>query len=152
MKPVYYKQVPKKVTVINAKGVNVYKNKNLKGEVEHYKQGTVLKIKGIVKYHATTRYILSNGRYITANKKLVKWSKQKFAKIIKTTHAINLYKDINLQKRATKVHIKKGVKLTVKRMNYSRTNDMTSFGAKRYYVKGGYVTGNADFVRVIKLK
>ncbi|ARN94015.1 hypothetical protein AZI11_13910 (plasmid) [Levilactobacillus brevis] len=106
----------------------------------------------LVKYHATTRYILSNGRYITANKKLVKWNKQKFAKIIKTTHGINLYRDVNLQKRVVKVHFKKGVKLNVKELEYSRASDFTTFGAKRYYVKGGYVTGNADFVRVIKLK
>ncbi|MBS1007253.1 hypothetical protein JK163_13570, partial [Levilactobacillus brevis] len=152
VKPVYYQSVPSKITVINSKGVNGYKLKGLKGKSMHYKQGQVLKVKGIVKHNSTTRYILSNGQYITANKKLVKWNKQKFAKTIKATHGINLYRDVNLQKRVAKVHIKKGVKLNVKELEYSRASDFTTFGAKRYYVKGGYVTGNTDFVKVVKMK
>ncbi|GHP14806.1 hypothetical protein YK48G_22310 [Lentilactobacillus fungorum] len=70
---VYYKTMPKnkKITVINKQGVNTYKNANLTKKVKNYKQGTHLRVKKIVKHNLTTRYQLSNGTYVTANKKLV---------------------------------------------------------------------------------
>lgn len=73
IQPVYYKTVPqsKMVTIIAKHGVNAYNKINQKGFVKHYQHGTHLKVKKIVKYHLTTRYQLSNGHYITANKKFV---------------------------------------------------------------------------------
>ncbi|WP_261810179.1 MucBP domain-containing protein [Levilactobacillus humaensis] len=70
--PVYYAVKHNKLKVINPKGVNSYKNKALKThKVKHYKKGQTLKVKKIVSYHLTTRYQLTNGKYVTANKKLV---------------------------------------------------------------------------------
>lgn len=71
--PVYYKTMPKsrQITVINPKGVNAYKRVNLTGKIVNYKKGTPLVVKKIVKHRLTTRYQLSNGTYITGNKKLV---------------------------------------------------------------------------------
>ncbi|WP_369406567.1 DUF5776 domain-containing protein [Lentilactobacillus kisonensis] len=57
--------------MINKKGVNVYKNANLTKRVKNYKKGTRLTVKKIVKHNLTSRYQLSNGYYITANKKLI---------------------------------------------------------------------------------
>lgn len=70
--PVYYKTMPKsrQITVINLKGVNAYKRVNLTGKVGNYKKGTHVTVKKIVKHRLTTRYQLSNGTYITGNKKL----------------------------------------------------------------------------------
>ncbi|GHP14453.1 hypothetical protein YK48G_18780 [Lentilactobacillus fungorum] len=70
---VYYQTMPKnkKVTVISTKGVHAYKNTNLTGKAKTYKKGTRLTVKKIVKHNLTTRYQLSNGYYMTANKKLV---------------------------------------------------------------------------------
>lgn len=70
---VYYQSVPKKklITVINPKGVHAYKNRNLTKQVKHYKKGSHLHVKKIVKWNLTTRYQLTNGHYVTANKKLV---------------------------------------------------------------------------------
>jgi hypothetical protein len=70
---VYYSTLPKnkKVTVINQKGVNAYKQANLTKKVKNYKKGTRLTVKKLVKHNLTTRYQLSNGDYITANKKLI---------------------------------------------------------------------------------
>ncbi|AFR99544.1 DUF5776 domain-containing protein [Lentilactobacillus buchneri] len=70
---VYYQTMPKKnqLTVISKKGVHAYKNVNLTGKTKTYKNGTHLRVKKIVKYHLTTRYQLTNGDYITANKKLI---------------------------------------------------------------------------------
>lgn len=70
---VYYKTMPKnkKITVISTNGIHAYKNKNLSGKTKTYKKGTHLKVKALIKHNLTTRYQLSNGYYITANKKLV---------------------------------------------------------------------------------
>ncbi|WP_367334092.1 BspA family leucine-rich repeat surface protein [Lentilactobacillus sp.] len=70
---VYYQSVPKNkvITVISKKGVHAYKNKNLTGRVKSYKKGTRLTVKKLVKHNLTTRYQLSNGMFVTANKKLV---------------------------------------------------------------------------------
>lgn len=69
---VYYKTMPKnkKITVI-AKNVHAYKNQNLTGRTKTYKKGTHLTVKKLVKHNLTSRYQLSNGYYVTANKKLV---------------------------------------------------------------------------------
>lgn len=71
--PVYYASVPKskKITVIAKKGVNAYKSANLTGKARHYKKGVCLTVKKLVKHNLTTRYQLSNGKYVTANKKFV---------------------------------------------------------------------------------
>lgn len=71
--PAYYSSLPKfkKVTVINPKGINAYKSVNLIGKSVHYKKGKTLKVVKFKKHNLTTRYVLSNGYYITANKKLI---------------------------------------------------------------------------------
>ncbi|WP_225442032.1 DUF5776 domain-containing protein [Lentilactobacillus hilgardii] len=71
--PVYYAGVPKskKITVIAKKGINTYKSANLTGKAKHYKKGVRLTVKKLVKHNLTTRYQLSNGHYVTANKKLI---------------------------------------------------------------------------------
>lgn len=73
VQPVYYVSMPKSkvITVISKKGVNSYKKVNQKGKVRHYKIGTNLRVKKIVKYRLTTRYVLANGHYVTGNKKIV---------------------------------------------------------------------------------
>lgn len=67
----YYQMNPKKVTVINAKGINAYRKVNLTSKVRHYRKGTVLKVKAVKQHGITTRLILTNGTYITANKTMV---------------------------------------------------------------------------------
>ena len=67
----YYQTTPKKITVINAKGINAYRKVNLTSKVRHYRKGTVLKVKAVKQHSITTRLILTNGTYITANKTMV---------------------------------------------------------------------------------
>lgn len=67
----YYQTTPKKVTVINAKGINAYRKVNLTSKVRHYRKGIVLKVKADKQHGITTRLILTNGTYITANKTMV---------------------------------------------------------------------------------
>lgn len=70
---VYYASLPKnkQITVISKNGVNAYRSKNLAGKSKHFKKGTRLTVKKLVKHNLTTRYQLSNGWYVTSNKKLV---------------------------------------------------------------------------------
>ena len=149
----YYQKKHSTMTVINPSGINGYKTKGLTGKKTHYKQGTVLHVKSIVKHNLTTRYILDNGQYITANRKLVEMGIQKIAAKIKTKHSIKLYKNVNLTKKASSRKVfKKGTTLKVIRFEYSKANDLGTYGAKRYLVKGGYITGNRNLVKVNKLK
>jgi len=67
----YYATKQAKVKVIAKNGVNAYQQKSLKTKRVHYKKGQQLKVKKIVAYHKTTRFQLTNGKYVTANKKLV---------------------------------------------------------------------------------
>lgn len=141
--PVYYRQVAKTITVINPQGINAYRKKNLTGKVTHYRQGQVLKVKRLVSHNLTTRYVLPNGRYITANKKLIRNGRHPQAQRIVTKSDINRYRDRNLRHRQR--HYRRGAILTVIGWDYSDS------GKLRYRVKGGgYVTGNRQLVRIAK--
>ncbi|WP_261810610.1 DUF5776 domain-containing protein [Levilactobacillus humaensis] len=68
----YYLKNPRTVRVIGAKGVNAYTHINLSGkDRRHFKHGSILKVKALKTYHLTTRLLLNNGQYVTANKTLV---------------------------------------------------------------------------------
>lgn len=69
----YYRSMPKnsQITVIAKGGVNAYKTTSLTGKTAQYKKGTRLHVKKLVKHNLTTRYQLTNGRYVSANKTLV---------------------------------------------------------------------------------
>jgi len=67
----YYQKSVKQIKVLSKKGVNLYQNDNLTKRTKHVKQGKVLNIVGLKKYNLTTRFVLSNGQYLTANKKIV---------------------------------------------------------------------------------
>lgn len=71
----YYQSNTKKLQVIG-KAINSYTGtKFTKNQrVRHYKKGTKLNARRIVKHGKITRYQLTNGRYVTANKQLVKWT------------------------------------------------------------------------------
>lgn len=62
----YYQHAPKKVQLLT--NVNAYREAALTHQIKHFKRGKVLRVKGIVHYHLTTRLVLTNGTYITSNK------------------------------------------------------------------------------------
>lgn len=148
VRPVYYQSKHQTLTVINPRGVNAYKKANLTGKVRNYKQGTQLKVTKFVHHNLTIRYVLSNGQYITGNRKLIQMGKQKMPRYVKVKKNINRYKDVNFTKRNK--HIKKGTKLRIKNYDFSHANSVTKTGAMRYHVAGGYVTANAKFVKTTK--
>ncbi|WP_260151338.1 BspA family leucine-rich repeat surface protein [Lentilactobacillus hilgardii] len=147
VRPVYYATKHSTITVINPRGVNAYRQANLTGKVKNYRQGTVLRIKGMVKHNLTTRYILTNGDYITANRKLVNMGRHKQVKSVKTKLAINRYSNVNLTKKNQS--IAKNRTLKVYGYDYSRRSNVTKHGTLRYRVAGGYITANTKYIQVI---
>lgn len=146
VRPVYYRAQPKTVTVISANGVNEYNEKHLGTKIKNFKQGTVLKVDSIVKHNLTTRYMLGNGNFITANRKLVINGSQKQPKRVVVKKAINRYTTVNTTKKNG--HYKKSTKISIKAYDYSHKYDNTKSGTKRFQVKGGYITANPKFVKV----
>ncbi|WP_268913002.1 DUF5776 domain-containing protein [Lentilactobacillus sp. SPB1-3] len=71
----YYATTPKnkRIKVINKNGVKSYRNVKLSDKAKLYKQGSTLKVKSIKKYKLATRYRLTNGQYVTGNKKFIIW-------------------------------------------------------------------------------
>lgn len=150
--PVYYslKNRPTTITVISPKGVNTYRNKGLTGKRGHVKQGTVLRVVGMTTHNLTTRFKLSNGTYITANKKLVIVGKYKMPKVVQAKGAVNRYDTANLTGRNR--HFKAVTKQRFKVLgwDYSHGNNVHRYGVKRYRVAGGYITANARFVKTVR--
>ena len=148
VRPVYYASKHSKITVISPKGVNAYKTKALTGKVKNYKQGTVLNVKGMVKHNLTTRYILTNGKYVTANRKLVNMGRHETVKKVRAKTTINRYKNVNLSRRNQT--FKKGKVFKVYNYDYSHGYNLQKHGTLRYHVAGGYITGNSKYVKVIR--
>jgi len=146
--PVYYAAKHKTVTVINPTGVNSYAKKTLTGKKTHYRQGQTLTVKKVVTNKLTTRFVLKNGRYVTANKKLVQAGKVTMPRQIKTKHAINRYSNVNLTKQNR--HLKKGTKLAVRGWAYSNANNFSKHDTLRYHVAGGYITANRHLVKTVR--
>ncbi len=68
---VYYQKAVQRIKVVNKHGVNLYKNSNLTKQMKHVKRDKTLKVVALKKHNLTTRFVLNNGQYVTANKKLV---------------------------------------------------------------------------------
>ena len=145
--PLYYATKQNKITVINPKGLNAYTNKSLTGKKTHYKQGQVLKVTKIVNHNLTTRFVLSNGKYISANKKLVIAGKYVMPNRVQVKTAINRYGTANLTKKNK--HIAKGTALKVTGWAYSNANNFRKGDTLRYKVAGGYITANSKLINAI---
>ncbi|GEP23642.1 hypothetical protein LDI01_12350 [Lentilactobacillus diolivorans] len=148
VKPVYYANKYSTITVINPRGVNAYRNANLTNKVKNYRQGIVLRVKRIVKHNLTTRYVLANGNYVTANRKLVNMGRHQQVKSVKTKRSINRYRNVNLTKKSRA--IAKNKILKVYGYDYSNANNHTKRGVLRYRVAGGFITANPKYVHVYK--
>lgn len=146
--PVYYQKKAAKITVINPAGANAYRQVGLKKRVTHYRQGTTLKVTGLKHYRLTTRFKLSNGTYVTANRKLVATQKTTTPTAIRTKTTVNRYRTVNLTGKRGTFAAKKRVK--VLGWDYSQPNNFNKFGALRYRVAGGYITANSRYVQVIR--
>ncbi|HJE45156.1 DUF5776 domain-containing protein [Levilactobacillus namurensis] len=146
--PTYYQGRHAVVTVINPQGANAYRQKNLTQKVRHFRQGQVVKVKRIVRHRLTTRFVLTDGTYLTANKKLVQAGKRQSVQKIRVRRAIYRYQTTDFTQR--KQRYTAGQTLKVVGWAYSHPTDLTQGSTLRYRVAGGYVTANAKYVQVIK--
>ena len=69
--PAYYSAKVTRIKVINPKGINEYGKVNLKSKKRHVKKNASLSVRKVVNYGLYSRMQLTNGRYITANKKFI---------------------------------------------------------------------------------
>lgn len=69
--PAYYSAKVTRIKVINPKGINEYGKVNLTSKKRHVKKNASLSVRKVVNYGLYSRMQLTNGRYITANKKLI---------------------------------------------------------------------------------
>ncbi|KRK98588.1 hypothetical protein FD04_GL000320 [Secundilactobacillus odoratitofui DSM 19909 = JCM 15043] len=67
----YYQTTPKTIKVIATKGINQYQSKQLTGKKMAVSKGRTLRVKKLIKLGLTSRFELTNGHYVSANKKLV---------------------------------------------------------------------------------
>ncbi len=148
VRPVYYEAKHATITVINPRGVNAYTKQNLTGKVKNYRQGTILHVAKMVHYHLTTRYVLPNGHYVTANRKLVMKGRHHLPTRVQAKTAVNRYRTANLTGRNQ--HYRRGHIFKVYHFDYAHGNAVNRHGALRYRVPGGYITGNKAYVKIIK--
>ncbi|GHP14890.1 hypothetical protein YK48G_23150 [Lentilactobacillus fungorum] len=146
VRPVYYATQPAQITVISPNGVNAYGNKRLTGKAKHYQQGTILKVKSIVNYHLTTRYVLTNGQYVTANRKLVNMGRHATPKVVRAKAVLNRYQTVGLTGKHRQ--FKKGHSFRVYGYDYSDGYAINQYGKLRYRVAGGYIPASPKLVKI----
>lgn len=107
---------------------------------------------GLLRYHIRDVNHLSKTDtktgYITANRKLVIEDRHSLVKAVKAKVRINRYNNVNLG--AKNGHFKKGAIIKVHQFDYSWGDDFNKRSALRYRVAGGYITGNTQFIKLIK--
>jgi len=145
VRAVYYQGMHRTLTVINPNGINEYEKPDLTRHVKHIKQGAVLNVKKIVTHHLTTRYLLTNGHYVTGNRKLVIAGHQQQPNRVQLKKSLKLYKDVNFKQQKATLH--KGTSLAIIGYDFSNKTSMTQTGAKRYVVAGGYITANRHYTK-----
>lgn len=146
----YYTTAPAKVTVLATNGINGYAKSSLTGSHTHYRQGKVLTVKKVVTTGNTTRLLLTNGNYITANKKLVQAGTHTLPTQVRAKTALNRYATANLTKRNRHYTKASHHRFTVTGWAYSNTNNFSKGDTLRYKVAGGYITANAKYVQIVK--
>jgi hypothetical protein len=67
----YYQTRGRKIKIISRYGLNGYQQAGLQTKKKHYRFGTTLTVKRIVKRGLTTRFQLADGSYVSGNKTLV---------------------------------------------------------------------------------
>lgn len=142
----YYQSAPQTVTVINPKGLNSYPTAALSHPITHYRQGTQLTVKKVVTHNATTRFLLNDGTYISANKHLVTAGRQSVPTKVRAKTAVNRYATVNLTHKQQHYAAKSHHVFKVLGWDYSRGTSTTTPGTLRYRVAGGYITANPKFV------
>lgn len=144
----YWQGDQQQLYVTSPRGTNLYQGLPLKDKVRHLKQGTSVQVVKMIKKGYLTRYQLADGTYITGNKQLVSPTKPKVVAKVKTKANINLYRDVNLQRRIKR--IAKGQTVAVKGWDYAFGGITGMISHKRYKMAGGYITANTKLIQIMK--
>lgn len=144
----YYQSAPSVVTIINPGGVKGYDTAALAQPKVTYKQGTPLTVKKVVTHGQTTRFLLNNGHYISANKHFVTLGKQQVPTTVRTKTAVNRYDTVNLTRKNQHYAKKAHHVFKILGWDYSCGTNTTTTGTLRYRVAGGYITANRKLVQV----
>lgn len=145
----YYASAPQIVTVINPGGINGYTSAPLSQPQTHYKQGTPLTVKKVVTQGATTRFLLRDDHYISANKHLVTAGNQTIPTKVRAKTALNRYDTANLTRRNHHYAKKSHHVFKVLGWDYSHGNSTTTTGTLRYRIAGGYISANHALVALL---
>ncbi|TPR43380.1 hypothetical protein DY124_05715 [Apilactobacillus micheneri] len=148
--PVYETRVRKFVTVINPGGINRYTKKDLTGKISHYRQGSIIKVRKIVWNRRSTRYVLNDGSFITANKTLTSLGAHKMHKYFIAKKGLNVYGDVQFNTKLYKMDKKKIV--SIKNWEYSDKEIPFKRGSLRYRIFNGYVYANSKYLKLISGK
>ncbi|KRO04193.1 hypothetical protein IV54_GL001715 [Levilactobacillus paucivorans] len=148
--PKFIQKTPDHITVIAIKRINGYNNAQLAKKQIHYTQGTVLTVKQVITTGHVTRFRLTNGHYITANRRLVTTSQVKMPTKVRNTATINRYTNANLTTRNHHYSRKAPHVFTVLGWDYSQGSSAKVGGTLRYRVAGGYITSNPKLVTTLK--
>jgi len=150
--PLYWAGNYKTLYVINPAGTYEYKSTKFSksNRVKLLKQSTVVKVKKVVKSGLTTRYLLTNGNYISGNKEWTSPTKPTKPAKVQNKGALNLYSYVNLKHeikhyKASSKHV-----FTVKKWDYSNGRAQHKGNTLRYKVAGGYISGNTKLVKSVK--
>ena len=145
----YYENTPTSVTVINPRGIHGYDSAALKQPKTSYKQGTQLIVKQVVTQGSTTRFLLTNGHYISANKHFVIAGKYEVPTKVQAKTAVNRYDTVNLTQRNHHYTKKTHQVFKILGWDYSRGTSTSASGTLRYRVAGGYITANHNYVKAL---
>lgn len=148
MNKLYWQGEQTTLYVTSPRGTNLYQGLPLTNKVRHLKQGRSVQVVQMVRKGHLTRYQLADGTYITGNKQLVSPTKPEVVAKVKAKANINLYRDVNLQRRIKR--IAKGQTVAVKGWDYAFGGITGMTSRKRYKVAGGYITASKALVKVMK--
>jgi len=102
----------------------------------------------LVSHNLTTRFQLTNGKYVSADKNLVLAGEYSLPKQVQAKTGINRYGTANLTKKNR--HIAKGTTLKITGWAYSNAHNFSKGDTLRYKIAGGYVTANDRLVDTIR--
>ncbi|KRL98287.1 DUF5776 domain-containing protein [Levilactobacillus hammesii] len=143
----YYQSAPPVVTVINPGGVKGYGTAALTQPQTAYRQGAQLTVRKVVTHNQTTRFLLNNGHYVSANKHFVTLGKQRVPAKVRAKTAVNRYDTVNLSQKNHHYARQSHHVFKVLGWDYSYGTTTTLSGTLRYRVAGGYITANHQLVQ-----
>lgn len=136
--------------VTHPQGLRAYADAKMSQPAQWLKQGTAVTVSQIVRRGTETRFVLSDGTYISGSKQWVSTTQPRQVTGLKVRRPVRLSRDVD-GKNVLQT-LKRGAILKVTGWDYTRRTDTQQQGVKRYRTTQGYVTANSKFVTVMMAK